>query len=49
MLTIIEDYLKTVLCLAAIAAATVTTVYVVIVLLKADLVALLLHRLASPS
>jgi hypothetical protein len=43
MPTIVADYLRTVLCLATIAAVTAATVLIAIAILKADLAALLLN------
>jgi hypothetical protein len=41
MVTILGEYLKTLLCLAAIGAVTATVISIAIVLLKTDFVALL--------
>jgi hypothetical protein len=49
MRTIVEEYLRTLFYLATIAIVTVATISIAVVILKADLAALLLQRLASPS
>jgi hypothetical protein len=41
--SIVADYLKTLFCLAAIAAVTATTISIAVLILKTDFAALLFH------